>query len=915
MATRRPTKGRETVSMRLRRRTTEISVAALSAATNRRFWQRVALAILSGVLVFTTYPKYDFFFLQWFSLVPLLFALANRRPGHAFGWGFLCGLVTNWGGFWWVTGMLMDFGHFSLTLAIPLCTLLCAYQGLVFAIWAGLTRWLVLRTGTSLLLVAPVVWVVVEYLLPFIFPWYFGNGQYLFYPAVQIAEITGVMGISFILVLVNVGIYQALAAGLAGNWRLAMRPALIAVTVFSVNVLYGVVRMVQVDEQMAQAPKLKIGMAEANVGIFEKEAKHLQSASLRLGMLRGNILKHHLLAEELEVVHKVDLVVEPESSFIPVPWPYHSVRFKRSDVFAVAAGVGRDLWELDDGRWKSQRFGLEKAAINDIVAAREDRMFAVGDNGMVLGNDGGEWRAEPLSEEPDLYGVWAGEPTPKLGRIDGAPVIAMAVGSRGAAWFRDLDGSWHKSNTGTQATLLAVHGNGLKMVVAAGEAGTVMRWSDKQWTRERVDTTLTLRGVHVTSDGKITVVGDQGVILSRTGARWAKQHAGEAALNSLAANRRDMVVVGDRGTILRQEGQKFVPMKSGTRRNLKDVGVDGRGNFIAVGDGGLVLTLPRGDDTWLATEPLRGGGTLNAVAGVPFTEAHAFARNSRWLYRSRQPLPKAQAADRIAAVEDIGPTMTLDSGTPPEDWNTPLRGFKTPILLGLLTYEPSQPDVSPIRDREARKMYNSAVLLDGDGKVLGRYDKNYLLIFGEYIPFGDVFPQFYEWLPEASHFYAGDTVETFAFKGHQLGVMICYEDIIPRFTRKLAGKDPNVLINVTNDAWFGKTSEPYLHLALATVRSVENRLWLVRSTNTGVSAFVDAVGRIVQGTSLDDAEVLVADVPMLRTSTIYRSYGDLFAYGCLVTFFVLAIGALARRRRTRTEAKKKKKKKRTTELT
>ena len=896
--------------MRFRRRTTEISLAAFRAVTNPQFWRRMLLVILSGVLVFTSYPKYDFFFLQWFSLDPLLFVLANQRPGPAFSWGFLCGLVTNWGGFWWVTSMLMDFGHFSLALAIPLCTLLCAYQGLVFALWAALTRWLVLRTGASLLLVAPVVWVVVEYLLPFIFPWYFGNGQYLFYPAIQIAEITGVMGVSFILVLVNVGIYQALAAGLAGNWRLALRPALFAATVFSLNVLYGVVRMVQVDEQMAQAPKLKIGVGEANVGIFEKEAKHLQSASLRLGMLRGNILKHHLLAEELEEVHGVDLVVEPESSFSPVPWPWQSVRFKRSDIFAVAAGVGRDLWELDDDRWKSQRFGPEKAVINDVVAAREDRMFAVGDNGRVLAHDGGEWRAEPLSEEQDLYGVWAGELSPKLGRIDGVPIIAMAVGDRGAAWFRDVDGTWHKSNTGTQETLLAVHGNGAKMVIAVGETGTVMRWSLKEWTREKVDTKLTLRGVHVTSDGKVTVVGNQGVILSRTGARWAKQHVGEAALNGLAANRRDMVVVGDGGTVLRQKGQNFVPMKSGTARNLKDVAVGGRGNFYAVGDGGLVLTLPRGADTWLATGPLRGGGTLNAVTGVPFTQAHTFARDSRWLYRSRQPLPKVQAANRIAAVEDIGPTMALDRGTPPEDWNTPLRGFKTPILLGLLTYEPSDPDVSPIRDREARKMYNSAMLLDGDGKVLGRYDKNYLLIFGEYIPFGDLFPQFYEWLPEASHFYAGDTVETFAFKGHQLGVMICYEDIIPRFTRKLAGKDPNVLINVTNDAWFGKTSEPYLHLALATVRSVENRLWLVRSTNTGVSAFVDAVGRIVKGTSLDDAEVLVADVPMLRTSTIYRSYGDLFSYGCLVAFFMLAIGALARPR----EAKKKKKK-RTTELT
>jgi apolipoprotein N-acyltransferase len=253
--------------------------------------------------------------------------------------------------------------------------------------------------------------------------------------------------------------------------------------------------------------------------------------------------------------------------------------------------------------------------------------------------------------------------------------------------------------------------------------------------------------------------------------------------------------------------------------------------------------------------------------------------------------------------------LPLDTEALAIDWNTPLRGYNTPILFGLVTYDTVESGYSPLLgpngrlegregdDRAGRRTFNSAFLLEPNGRVLGRYDKNHLLVFGEYLPFGDWFPQLYDMLPQANHFTPGDTVEPIDFQGHRLGVIICYEDILPAFTRNLAGKDPNVLINVTNDAWFGKTSEPALHLALSVFRSVEHRLWLIRSTNTGISAFVDGVGRIVAGTRLEDPEVLVRDVPMMRSSTIYRRYGDLFAYACLLVFSVLAVGGLARRAR------------------
>ncbi len=903
-----PTTGRQQPIIRPRRsRTAELRAAAIRIATDKRRLTDLALSTLSGCLVFLSFPAYDLWPLLWVSLVPLLFVVHEKRPWQAFGWGFWAGLVTNWGGFWWVTGMLMDFGHFSLAAAIPICTLLCAYQGLVFALWAGLTSAIVQRTRANILWVAPVTWAVVEWTLPFIFPWYFGNGQYKFYAAIQICEVIGVTGLSFLLVLLNTGLYAGARLAVEGQWKLAWREPALVSGIFVLNLIYGVVRMVQVDAAMEAAPKLRIGVGEANVGIFEKEAKHLTRPEEKIAMLRGNILKHHLLAAELEETHKVDLIVEPESSFIPVPWWFQTVRFKRSDLFTVVAGSNGSVYELRDRKWVGPRVlaksGRSASAgptsLRSLSAAREDVLLAVGDDGVVQRWDGSEWTAEATPATSTLYGVWAGFELDRGFRADGAPTVAMAVGERGVAIRRDESGTWTATDTRVQSTLRAVTGDEDGVVFAVGDRGTVLRFQSGAWRKEPTDTGVTLHGIAMATDGTPVAVGEQGTLLIRQKGAWKKLTVGEHHLRAIAAEGQQLVAVGDAGTVIEHIGEGWKRVGVPTAVDLLGVGIDGRGDVVIIGKEGVILTRPRGATAFTVVPRLPTQevfGQLLAVTGVPYTESHAYARDAQFLQRSGTPLPHAAGGDRMAAVADPKALMLADTDTPGEEWNTPIRGFKTPILLGLITYDKEEGHVPMLAGRDARKTYNSAMLIDGDGRVLGRYDKNYLLMFGEYIPLGDRFPQLYEKLPEASHFEAGTTVETFAFRGHQLGIMICYEDIIPRFTRKLAGKDPNVLINVTNDAWFGKTSEPYLHLALAVFRSVENRLWLIRSTNTGVSVFVDAVGRIKSQTRLDDAELLAEDVPMLRTSTPYRSYGDVFTYGCIVVFAVAAISALVRRR-------------------
>jgi hypothetical protein len=132
--------------------------------------------------------------------------------------------------------------------------------------------------------------------------------------------------------------------------------------------------------------------------------------------------------------------------------------------------------------------------------------------------------------------------------------------------------------------------------------------------------------------------------------------------------------------------------------------------------------------------------------------------------------------------------------------------------------------------------------------------------------------------------------------------MICYEDIFPSFGRRLIKKEPNVLINITNDAWFGRTSEPYEHLALAVYRSVESRLDLVRAVNTGVSAYVDATGRVYdKSPSVDPDETpdvkpvaLLDDVAVMQPFKVYATLGEWFGGLCLLATVLLGLGARTR---------------------
>ena len=214
-----------------------------------------------------------------------------------------------------------------------------------------------------------------------------------------------------------------------------------------------------------------------------------------------------------------------------------------------------------------------------------------------------------------------------------------------------------------------------------------------------------------------------------------------------------------------------------------------------------------------------------------------------------------------------------------------------PTIFGAVLYR-----VDPDRER----WFNTAISTDVKGELRGRYDKQYLLAFGEYLPLGDTFPILYKWSPHSGRFSPGKSLEPLIVdvKGveHKVTALICYEDILPGFTnRAVSYADPELIVNMTNDAWFGDTTEPWQHLALAKLRAIEHRRFLVRSTNSGVSAIIDPNGAIVEGTLSTPfkAESHDAVIRWMKGGTVYEAIGDVPWYAVSLG---IAVAAFRRRR-------------------
>ena len=183
--------------------------------------------------------------------------------------------------------------------------------------------------------------------------------------------------------------------------------------------------------------------------------------------------------------------------------------------------------------------------------------------------------------------------------------------------------------------------------------------------------------------------------------------------------------------------------------------------------------------------------------------------------------------------------------------------------------------VRPVDDVRQYVFFNSALSTDTAGNVTARYDKTYLLAFGEYLPLGETFPILYEWSPNSGHFSPGTSLEPLKIGSHRLATNICYEDLIPGFVNKMfAHSDADLIVNMTNDAWFGNTLEPWQHLALAKFRAIEQRRFLIRSTNSGISAFVNPTGKVLAHSGAFEIAAIAQPIAWLKGKTVYRVLGD-----------------------------------------
>lgn len=575
----------------------------------------MGLCVLSGVLWFCACSDIDIWPLAWFATVPMLWVIHDKRPGKAFWYGMLAGFVANYGGFYWITGTLVRFAGLPTVVGLFGTSLLAFYQGLVWGVSSAVVVTILRRRFLGYTFVLPAAFVSLELLLPMEFPFYVAITQAWVRPVIQIADLTGPLGVSFVLLMFSGALFDLLLA-----WRRKeawpLRRAAIAGGLVVFTFAYGFIQISRYEKKIEAAPKLKIGVVQANLGIRLKGRRGFALAQLDL---------HHHLSLELQK-RGADLIVWPESTH-----PFPMARDREE-------GTGWDL--------SRQELSLVTRAGADGFRRRRDPRF-------------------PLD--------------PK--RLVNVP---MLIGVQTNQW-----------------------GKGVKV------------------------------------------------------------------------------------------GERFLP----------------------------------------------------------------------------------------------------------------------------------------------ERIFNSAVLIDSAGNITDLYDKMYLVTFSEQIPFYETLNKL-DFLKRQfrkrhmSNFTPGKQPKVLDLGKFKIGPMVCFEDILPQFGRKMAAEKPNVFINITNDAWFGATAEPYQHLALAVFRTIEHRRPMVRAVNTGTSTFIDATGRItVQTPAVDPPKqppdvhdptphvaaaglkklrkgvyqssvwpkpyILIESVAMMPHSTsIYAAVGWLFGWLCLfATLYLLVIHGRGLRRK------------------
>lgn len=204
-----------------------------------------------------------------------------------------------------------------------------------------------------------------------------------------------------------------------------------------------------------------------------------------------------------------------------------------------------------------------------------------------------------------------------------------------------------------------------------------------------------------------------------------------------------------------------------------------------------------------------------------------------------------------------------------------VRQKRTALLTGSPAAEP--------REQGGFRYYNRAYMLNPMGMVTGHYDKTHLVPFGEYVPLEDLLFFVEKLTAEAGNFSKGRTGPLpLSFGDHTTGVLICFEVLFPDLARHFVLNHADILTTMTNDGWFGRTSAPAQHFAIAVLRAVENRRAMVRAANTGISGIILPTGQIESRTGLFETAAVTSTVPLLSETGFYTRHGDLLGQAALV---------------------------------
>jgi len=282
----------------------------------------------------------------------------------------------------------------------------------------------------------------------------------------------------------------------------------------------------------------------------------------------------------------------------------------------------------------------------------------------------------------------------------------------------------------------------------------------------------------------------------------------------------------------------------------------------------------------MLSRPLKSSATLRV--GLVQGNINAYKKwtpafiDSNFVTYSRMTLECAKGKPEIIVWPETATPCYLRYRNFYLNWvKTIVDSVSIPLLTGSPDYEWITPDHA--------NTYNAAFLFTPFSEDIGRYCKKQLVPFAEKVPFSEAFPQAYGWLnriiPDVGDYSAGDSTTVFSFRSVRMqnipfSVVICFESIFPKLVSRFVSRGAGFLVVITNDGWFGNTSGPYQHASIARLRAVENRRWVVRCANTGISEFVDPFGRVTQITRLNESAVLTETIQVNTERTFYTRHAN-----------------------------------------